>query len=139
MEKFSLDRDWKFHNGDIIPPETNSHTISYMASKAGGAGGAAAPDYSTDGWETVSLPHDWAVYNEFEEKWGTANGYKKRGKGWYKKRFRLDESDAGKQILIEFNGIASHSVIYMNGSVVGRNFCAYNSFTVDVTDMALYG
>lgn len=139
MEKLSLDRDWKFHKGDIPIPPANSHTVSYMAAKAGGARGAASPDFNTDGWETVSVPHDWAVYNEFEEKWGPANGYKERGKGWYKKRFRLDESDRGKQILIEFNGIASHSVIYMNGSVVGRNFCGYNSFTVDITDMALYG
>ncbi len=139
MEKFSLDRDWKFHKGDIPITPANSHTVSYMAAKAGGASGAASPDFNTDGWETVSVPHDWAVYNEFDEKWGPANGYKERGKGWYKKRFRLDESDRGKQILIEFNGIASHSIIYMNGSVVGRNFCGYNSFTVDVTDMALYG
>jgi beta-galactosidase len=139
MEKFSLDRDWKFFNGDIPTPEANSHTVCYMAAKAGGAMGAASPDYNTDLWETVNLPHDWAVYNEFEQKWGPANGYKKRGKGWYTKCFRLDESDKGKQILIEFGGIASHSVIYMNGSVVGRNFCGYNSFTVDVTDMAVYG
>ena len=139
MEKFSLDRDWKFFNGDIPSPEANSHTVCYMAAKAGGAIGAASPDFNTDSWEDVDLPHDWAVYNEFEEKWGPANGYKKRGKGWYKKRFRLDEADKGKQILIEFGGIASHSIIYMNGSVVGRNFCGYNSFTVDVTDMAVYG
>lgn len=139
MEKFSLDRDWKFHKGDIPMPEINSHTATYMASKAGGALGAASPDYSTDSWETVNIPHDWAVYNDFDEKWGPANGYKERGKGWYKKCFRLDESDRGKQILIEFGGIATHSVIYMNGSVVGRNFCGYNSFTVDITDMAVYG
>ncbi len=63
MEKFNLDRDWKFHNGDIPAPSVSSHTAAYMAAKAGGATGAASPDYSTDGWETVSLPHDWAVYN----------------------------------------------------------------------------
>ncbi|MCC8168997.1 MAG: hypothetical protein LIO59_01200 [Oscillospiraceae bacterium] len=139
MEKFSLDRDWKFFNGDIPAPEINGHTACYMAAKAGGAIGAASPDFNTDSWENVNLPHDWAVYNKFEEKWGPSNGYKKRGKGWYKKRFRLDESDRNKQILIEFGGIATHSVIHMNGSVVGRNFCGYNSFTVDVTDMAVYG
>lgn len=139
MEKFSLDKSWHFHNGDFPAPETNSHTASYMASKAGGAIGAASPDFSHDDWEKVDLPHDWAVYNEFEEKWGPANGYKKRGKGWYSKSFRLDEADKGKQLLIEFDGIATHSVIYFNGSVVGRNFSGYNSFIVDITDMAVYG
>lgn len=138
MEKFSLDRDWKFHSGDI-ETEVRTHTECYMAAKAGGAIGAASPDFDKSGWETVNLPHDWAVYNKFEEKWGPANGYKARGKAWYSKRFRLDEADIGKQILIEFGGISSHSIVYLNGSVIGRNFCGYNSFTVDATDMALYG
>lgn len=34
MEKFSLDRDWKFFNGEITLPETKSHTDCYMAAKA---------------------------------------------------------------------------------------------------------
>ena len=33
MEKFSLDRDWKFHKGDIPSPFINSHTKSYMAAR----------------------------------------------------------------------------------------------------------
>ena len=31
------------------------------------------------------------------------------------------------------------ATVYLNGSVIGRNFCGYNSFVVDATDMALYG
>ncbi len=139
MEQFRLDRDWKFYNGDIELSETKSHTDCYMAAKAGGAIGAASPDFDKSDWTTVNLPHDWAVYNDFEEKWGPSQGYKKRGKAWYSKRFRLDDSDRGKQILIEFEGISSHSTVYLNGSVIGRNFCGYNSFVVDGTDMALYG
>lgn len=107
MDKFSLDRDWKFYNGDFELQETKTHTECYMAAKAGGAIGAASPDFDKSDWETVNLPHDWAVYNEFEEKWGPSQGYKKRGKAWYSKRFRLDESDRDKQILIEFEGISS--------------------------------
>lgn len=45
MEKFSLDRDWKFFNGEITLSETKSHTDCYMAAKAGGASGAASPDF----------------------------------------------------------------------------------------------
>lgn len=139
MEKFSLDRDWKFHQGTIDLPDTKTHTDCYMMSKAGGAPGPASPDFDKSGWDTVNLPHDWAVYNKFEEKWGPSQGYKARGKAWYSKRFRLDESDRGKQILIEFGGISTYAEVYLNGSVIGRNFCGYNSFTVDATDMALYG
>ena len=73
------------------------------------------------------------------KKMGPSQGYKKRGKAWYSKRFRLDEIDRDKQILIEFEGISSYATVYLNGSVIGRNFCGYNSFVVDATDMALYG
>lgn len=138
MEKFNLDKNWKFHKGDI-PYEVNTHTECYMAAKAGGAIGAASPDFDKSDWKTVNIPHDFAVENEFEEKWGPANGYKERGKGWYLKQFKLDEDDREKQLIIEFDGIAAHSVVYLNGSVVGRNFSSYNSFTVDITDMALFG
>lgn len=139
MKKLSLDRGWRFHKGDIPMPEIHTHTACYMAAKAGGAMGPASTDYDYSSWEEVDIPHDWAVSNPFEEKWGPANGYKARGKAWYSKRFRLDEEYAGKQLLIEFGGVASHCVVYLNGSVIGRNFSGYNSFVVDATDMALFG
>ncbi len=56
-------------------------------------------------------------------KMGTVARIQKRGKAWYSKRFRLDESDRDKQILIEFEGISSYATVYLNGSVIGRNFC----------------
>jgi beta-galactosidase len=139
MTKISLDRGWKFHKGDIPNPEVYTHTTCYMAAKAGGALGAASIDCDHGSWEDVDLPHDWAVENPFDEKYGPANGYKARGKGWYSKVFRLDEADADKQLIVEFGGVASHCVVYLNGSVVYRNFGGYNSFVVDITDMALFG
>ena len=51
MSKYSLDTGWKFHNGDIPSPVINSHTKTYMAAKAGGATGAASPDFDKSGWE----------------------------------------------------------------------------------------
>lgn len=139
MEKYSLDKDWLFHLGDIQNIMEHSHTNYYMAAKAGGATGAASPDYQTSSWERVNLPHDWAVFGGFDKKYGPSQGYKPRGKGWYKRHFRLDESDKGKQILIEFEGISSYAEVYCNGSIVKRNFSGYNSFTADITDMAVYG
>lgn len=139
MKKFSLDKEWKFHNGDIPLPTVFSHTQSYMASKAGGRVGAASPDFDKSSWETVDLPHDFAVANEIKEIYGPAAGYKKRGKAYYTKRFKLDESDRNKQILIEFEGVTGECTVYLNGSVIGRNFSGYNTFTLDATDMALYG
>lgn len=137
--KLSLDRGWRFHKGDFAENGVWTHTECYMAAKAGGAIGAAAPDYDRSGWEEIDLPHDWAVAGAFDEKWGPAQGYKERGKGWYAKTFRLDETMADQTLLIEFGGVATCCTVYLNGSVVGRNFSGYNSFTVDITDMALFG
>ncbi len=138
MKKYSLDKNWRFYNGDIPVPFINTHTKTYMAAKAGGAVGAGSPDYDKSSWSLVDLPHDYAVSNPFDEKYGPANGYKKRGKAWYSKRFRLDEADRNKQIIIEFEGVTGECTVYLNGSVIGRNFSGYNSFAVDATDMALY-
>ncbi len=137
--KYSLDKEWKFHNGEIPVPPANTHAAAYMASKAGGAPGAASPDYDKSGWEDVDLPHDYALANGFDKKYGPASGYKKRGRAWYSKRFKLDAADRNRQILIEFEGVTGECVVYFNGSVIGRNYSSYNSFVCDATDMALYG
>lgn len=138
MEKFSLDRDWKFFEGEI-GDTARTHTESYMAAKAGGARGGGSVDIDLSAFETIDLPHDFAVGHEFDERYGPANGYKARGKGWYFKKFRLDEEDAEKELYIEFGGVATHCTVYLNGSVVYRNFSGYNSFFVNITDMAVYG
>ena len=110
-----------------------------MAAKAGGARGGGSPDVDTNSFETVNLPHDWAVGHEIDEQYGPAQGYKARGVGWYFKQFRLEEEDKNKELYIEFGGVSSHCTVYLNGSVVYRNFCGYNSFVVNITDMAVYG
>ncbi|MDY3031486.1 MAG: beta-galactosidase GalA [Clostridia bacterium] len=138
MEKFRLDKGWKFFEGEI-DSTARSHTECYMAAKAGGARGGGSPEIDISAFETIDLPHDFAVGHDFDEKYGPANGYKARGKGWYFRQFRLDEEDRDKELYIEFGGVATHCTVYMNGSVVYRNFSGYNSFIVNVTDMALYG
>ncbi|MDD6484747.1 MAG: glycoside hydrolase family 2 TIM barrel-domain containing protein [Clostridiales bacterium] len=138
METYRLDRGWKFHPGDIEAKVT-THTEAYMAAKAGGAPGGASPNFDISDCLDVNLPHDWAVYNDFDERFGPALGYKARGKGWYFKKFLLDEADRDKELYIIFGGVSSHCVVYLNGSEVYRNFGGYNSFVVNITDMALYG
>lgn len=63
----------------------------------------------------------------------------KRGTGWYRKEFLLDPECEGKQILLRFEGIAGNSEIYVNGSLLKRNFSSFNEITVDITDRAYYG
>lgn len=54
-------------------------------------------------------------------------------------RFELSEEDRNKQILLEFEGMSCDSQVYVNGSILKHNYSGYNSFCVDMTDMANFG
>lgn len=139
-ERLSMDKDWLFHHGDVAIPVENSHKAVYGNAKAGGIMGAASIEWNDNEWETVGLPHDWSYRQPFDREGGVPDfGYKPRGIGWYRKKFKLEPSDNGRQLLLEFDGIATYATIYLNGSVLKRNFCGYTSFVVDITDNVFYG
>jgi beta-galactosidase len=137
-ERLSLDRSWLFHEGDIPFPVINGHQMSYNNAKAGVAWGAAAPDYDDTSWKPVNLPHDWAVEQPFDQKANLSEGYRPRGMGWYRKYFRLDPSDNGKHLELQFDGVATHCTIWVNGVLATRNWCGYTSAYVDITPFARY-
>lgn len=134
-----MDFDWRFHLGDVVPPYETGHGHVYGAAKAGGAIGAARADWDDTDWERVDLPHDWCVNLDFDQEARPDHGYKRRGVGWYRKQFLLDESFRGSCLQILFDGISTHATVYFNGSVVARNWCGYTGFYVDIGDMVCYG
>ena len=134
-----LESDWKFHLGDIPASVPNKHISAYMANKAGWAGGAAKPDFDDSDWSVVSVPHDWSVEGSFDPANHVDNGFLPRGIGWYRRHFRLDESDRGKYLALQFDGVARHCMVAVNGHVLHRNFCGYTPFTVEISDIANYG
>lgn len=139
-KKYYLDKGFKFHFGDVELLTQTQHSNIYSFTKTGGISGPPKSDFDTSGWETVDLPHDFCVKQDFDPENSFANcGYRKRGIGWYQKKFTLDLQNENKQILFDFDGIMGESTIYFNGSVVKRNFSGYNSFYVDVTDRAYFG
>ncbi len=138
-EKLSLDKGWLFHLGDIPFPAVRGHAQSYLTSKAGVATGAAAIDYDAQAWQEVTLPHDWAVESPYDSTENLSQGYRKRGYGWYRRAFALDSSDNGKNIELQFDGIATHCEIWVNGILMHRNFCGYTSSYVDISPIARYG
>ena len=138
-EMLSLDQGWRFHLGDIPMPVLITHNETYNSAKAGKAWAAAAPEYKDASWRQLDLPHDWAVEGPFEPKENISQGYRPRGIGWYRRQFRLDESDSGKHLEIQFEGIATHCTVWFNGTIVARNWCGYTSFYVDITPLAKYG
>lgn len=137
---YCLNKGWKFIEKDfsILPP-TKNHDDVYAFSKAGSARGPASASFDDSEWEEVELPHDWVTKKEFVQTGSPNQGYKERGIGWYRIRFGLGQEDKKKQILLEFEGMSADAEIYVNGSILKRSYSGYNSFCVDITDMANFG
>lgn len=138
-EMLSLDFGWKFHLGDVPFPVISGHNASYRNAKAGTAWGAAAPDFDDSNWPIVRLPHDWAVRQPLNPQANLSQGYRDRGIGWYRRAFRLSDKDRGKALELRFDGVATHCQVWLNGTLVHRNWCGYTEFSVDLTPFALYG
>ncbi|MCD0490347.1 DUF4982 domain-containing protein [Pedobacter sp. MC2016-14] len=134
-----FNKGWRFNLGDVPFPEIRGHDHSYMNAKAGQAGGAAAPDYKDSSWTILNLPHDWAIDRPIDASANLSQGFRKRGIGWYRKQFKLDSADRGKNLELQFEGIATHATIWLNGSVLHRNWCGYTSSYIDITAFAKYG
>lgn len=138
-QKLSLDKGWKFFQGDIPFPLVRGHRESYNNAKAGSALGAAAANFNDNAWQLVKLPHDWAVEAGFDKNENIAQGYRKRGIGWYRRQFKLDTTDKSKHLEIQFDGIATNATIWFNGMLMHRNYCGYTSMYLDITALARYG
>jgi len=138
-ERLSLDAGWLFHRGDVPAPPVKGHGASYHQAKAGGAVGAAAPDFDDSAWRRLDLPHDWAIEGAFDRNENVSQGYRARGIGWYRRYFQLPDTDRGRHIELQFDGIATHSTVWVNGIAVNRNFSGYNGRAIDVTPFVRYG
>lgn len=138
-EILSLDKGWLFHKGDVSMPEIKGHGPSYRNAKAGNASGAAAKNYDDVDWRLVDLPHDWAIEGTVAPDANLSQGYYERGIGWYRRRFRLPESDKGKHLELQFDGISTYATIWVNGTLLHRNWCGYTSMYIDITPYVTYG
>ncbi|KQV47420.1 beta-galactosidase [Pelomonas sp. Root1217] len=138
-ERLSLDQGWLFHLGDVPTPPIKGHGASYNSAKAGGVTGAAATDFDDSSWRRLDLPHDWAVEGGFDANENLSQGYRKRGIGWYRRYFQLPASDRGRHIELQFDAIATHSTVWVNGIVVNRNWSGYNGRNIDITPYLRYG
>lgn len=150
-EKILFDENWLFHRGDIIrkrpsvkgPIYSGAKTVRERWGAASPAYNDSADDYgngefNSDRWERVTLPHDYVIEGEFDKNENNALGYLKYDNAWYRRHFRLDESDRDRRLTLYFEGVSGQSVIYLNGVPLYHNFCGYTSFEVDITDFVLF-
>lgn len=111
----SFNSSWQFYLGDI--PEASNRVFD---------------DHL---WRTLDLPHDWAIEGDFSEEHpsGSGGGALPGGIGWYRKSFKLDKSDEGKKIFIDFDGVYMNSDVWVNGIHLGHRPYGYISFRYDLT------
>ncbi len=107
-------------------------------------------------WETVSVPHDWAIAGPFDKKWDLQfvaieqNGEKEKteksgrsgslpwiGKGYYRRELVFDDAPASAWLI--FDGAMSEPVVYVNGKLAGHWAYGYNAFRVDATPFLRQG
>lgn len=114
-------------------------------------GNAEAPAFNDTKWETVTIPHDWAIFGPFDKnndlqnvavtqnfetqaslKTGRTGGLPYVGTGWYRTTFH---STPGKQTTLIFDGAMSEARVFVNGKEACFWPCGYNSFYCDVTGL----
>ncbi len=134
----NLDREWRFHLGDIATDAKNSHNQSYNSCKAGNQMGPGGKTWHDGEWRVLDLPHDFFAESDFSADNLHSHGYRTRNNAWYRKSFVLDESMAGKELLVCFEGTAVNAEFYFNGSLMERSFSAYTETTFDITDRAYF-
>ncbi|MDD4637680.1 MAG: beta-galactosidase GalA, partial [Bacteroidales bacterium] len=67
------------------------------------------------------------------------SGYLPGGIGFYRKEFEIPQTDLGKKISIEFDGIFRNSTVWVNGHLIGNHKSGYTPSNYDLTDVLRYG
>ena len=114
-QQLVADYGWKFFLGDPASAES--------------------PTFQDSGLRTVDLPHNWSIEGAPSEKnlTGAGGGFFPADVGWYRKTFTAPPDWKGKQVSVEFDGVASNATVYLNGRKLGIHPYAYTSFRFDLT------
>lgn len=129
--EYLLEKGWKFTKGEVSNAEM--------------------PAFNDAKWETVDIPHDWAIFGPFDKnndlqnvavtqnfetqaslKTGRTGGLPYVGIGWYRTTFH---STPGKQTTLIIDGAMSEARVFVNGKEACFWPCGYNSFYCDVTSL----
>ena len=85
-------------------------------------------------FEAVSVPHANKIIDRHSAEDFEADIESYRVVSWYRRHFTLPESYSGRNIMVEFEGVATIAEIYVNGNYVDTHEGAYTTFTVDISD-----
>ena len=93
-------------------------------------------------WQSVVLPHDWAIGSDFDPvKWECGSGALPwKGVGWYRKFLVLTEKDlAGKRLFLDFGGVQGTATVSVNRQPVAKWRYGYLGFTAPLVPYLTIG
>jgi len=95
-------------------------------------------NFNDAGWESVNLPHDWAIKGPFyagdpAEVGGGMGRLPSPGVAWYRRKLNIPAADKGKFIYLDIDGAMSYAMVWINGHLAGGWPYGYNSFRIDLT------
>ncbi|NJL76278.1 MAG: hypothetical protein HC892_15920 [Saprospiraceae bacterium] len=108
-QKISLDGAWAFK----IDPYSEGENLGW--SKA---------DLNTSTWDSLQVPGNWDLINEYAEYAGDA---------WYTRTFTIDNYTDLQQIRIVFQSVYHDSKIWVNGNLLGENHLGFLPFHFDIS------
>ncbi|MCQ2254207.1 MAG: DUF4982 domain-containing protein [Bacteroidaceae bacterium] len=116
----------------------------------GAANGAEAIDFNDSKWQSVTVPHDWAIAGPFDkdidkqvvrieqngekeatEKTGRSGSLPWIGEGWYRTSITIPEGYSSAELI--FDGAMSEPHVWVNGVDAGYWAYGYNVFKLDIT------
>ncbi|WP_157218611.1 beta-galactosidase GalA [Flavisphingomonas formosensis] len=153
-----LAEGWRFHLGhasDMARDFGFGRNQRSFAKAGTGTADAAMPRFDDSGWQTVAVPHDWAVDLPYapptepaakdEADAVAAHGFRAIGRdhpansvGWYRIPLPVGREDAGRSVWLEFDGVFRDSIVFVNGYIVGGSASGYAPFGVDISDFLDY-
>ena len=108
--------------------------------------------YNDAHWQSVTVPHDWAIYGPFDmendiqrtaikqdgqkaaiEHTGRTGGLPFVGVGWYRTTFDVSTLTNDKEVFVQFDGAMSNPEVYINGQKAGEWHNGYNTFFLNIT------
>lgn len=153
-ERVSINADWRFSRFESNPdslsydvlkewilPTGNDYIVNgnkyeRPTGVAPGANVTYVQDSFDDSeWESVNVPHDWAIKGPFHAPNipNSMGALPINGVGWYRRNLTITSSDIGKSIFLEIDGAMSNSAVWINGEILGGWPYGYNSFRLDLT------
>ena len=150
-KQLNFDENWRFALGNASSAQKDfNYGIANLFSKTGKAVNCAVSNYFNDSnWQTVQLPHDWAVALPFVKSDNfevVSHGFKPVGGlfpatsiGWYRKHFTLNTADSGNVFNLQFDGIYRDATVWINGFYLGNHKSGYVGISYNLTPYLNFG